>query len=224
VAKKKVQEEKPPGQQWLVTFSDCMTLLLCFFVLLLSFSSFDEQSLSRLEGVMDVRHFREMTKIPERVPESEVTRPKTVLDQTREGSDRIMDVDPQVIHHPKRRDQVFDSDVYKASKTLYIPSDRLFEKGTAQWKREGRGILRQIAELVVLVPSHVSIAESSLAREGQATDLGLMRSMAVMKYLVVKSGLDAGQFGVMGSDPGLINRFAGRRVIQISLRNKGLLK
>ncbi|MFP4141138.1 MAG: flagellar motor protein MotB, partial [Phycisphaerae bacterium] len=204
--------------------SDCMTLLLCFFVLLLSFSSFDEQSLSRLEGVMDVRHFRDMTEIRERVPESEVTRPKTVLDQTRDGSDRIMDVDPKVIHHPKRRDQVFDSDVYKASKTLYIPSDRLFRKGTAHWKREGRDILRQIAELIVLVPSHVSIAESTLDREGQATDLGLMRSMAVMKYLVVKSGLDSEQFGVMGSDPGLINRFAGRRVIQISLRNKGLLR
>lgn len=224
MAKKKVPEDKPPGQGWLVTFSDCMTLLLCFFVLLLSFSSFDEQSLSRLEGVMDVRHFQEMTDIKERVPESDVTRPKTVIDQTRLGSDRIMDIDPKVIHYPKRRRQVLDTDVYKSRKVLYIPSDRLFREGTAQWKREGREVLRQIAELIRLVPSHVTIAESSRPREGQATDLGLMRSMAVMKYLVVKSGLDSEQFGVMGSDPGLINRFAGRSVIQVTLRNKGLLR
>jgi chemotaxis protein MotB len=224
VAKKKVPEDKPPGQGWLVTFSDCMTLLLCFFVLLLSFSSFDQQSLSRLEGVIDVRHFKEMTDIKEQVAEADVTRPKTVIDQTRLGSDRIMDIDPKVIHHPKRRREVFDSDVYKDRKVLYIPSDRLFRKDSAQWKRDGRDVLRRIAELIVLVPSHVTVAESSKAREGQASDLGLMRSMAVMKYLVVKSGLDSEQFGVMGSDPGLINRFGGRSVIQVTLRNKGLLR
>ena len=45
------KEKKPPPQdeeqgapEWMVTFSDCMTLLLTFFVLLLSFSSFDDKA------------------------------------------------------------------------------------------------------------------------------------------------------------------------------------
>ena len=43
------RERKPEPQhtdgapEWMVTFSDCMTLLLTFFVLLLSFSSFDDR-------------------------------------------------------------------------------------------------------------------------------------------------------------------------------------
>ena len=43
------RQEKPEPQhadgapEWMVTFSDCMTLLLTFFVLLLSFSSFDDK-------------------------------------------------------------------------------------------------------------------------------------------------------------------------------------
>ena len=36
-------EEAPSAPEWMVTFSDCMTLLLTFFVLLLTFSSFDDK-------------------------------------------------------------------------------------------------------------------------------------------------------------------------------------
>ncbi|MHC4104970.1 MAG: flagellar motor protein MotB, partial [Planctomycetota bacterium] len=43
--KKQVVEDEAPGApEWMVTFSDCMTLLLTFFVLLLSFSSFDDKT------------------------------------------------------------------------------------------------------------------------------------------------------------------------------------
>ena len=45
-----VPEEDQGAPEWMVTFSDCMTLLLTFFVLLLSFSSFS-----------DVSNYRKMT-------------------------------------------------------------------------------------------------------------------------------------------------------------------
>jgi len=38
---KQPEEELDGAPEWMVTFSDCMTLLLTFFVLLLSYSSFD---------------------------------------------------------------------------------------------------------------------------------------------------------------------------------------
>ena len=42
--KKQPEPEQQAGApEWMVTFSDCMTLLLTFFVLLLSFSSFDDK-------------------------------------------------------------------------------------------------------------------------------------------------------------------------------------
>ena len=51
-----VDEGGPSVPDWMITFSDCMTLLLTFFVLLLSFSSFDEASLSKLDGAFRVDH------------------------------------------------------------------------------------------------------------------------------------------------------------------------
>ena len=44
-ATKYSHEEQPSGAPgWMVTFSDCMTLLLTFFVLMLSFASFEDST------------------------------------------------------------------------------------------------------------------------------------------------------------------------------------
>ena len=42
------EEEQGGAPDWMVTFSDCMTLLLTFFVLLLSFSTFGKKTLPKL--------------------------------------------------------------------------------------------------------------------------------------------------------------------------------
>ena len=52
--KKSPPADEPAGApEWMVTFSDCMTLLLTFFVLLLSFSSFDDQDLAIMKDSMN---------------------------------------------------------------------------------------------------------------------------------------------------------------------------
>src|SRR4030042_5926969 len=55
-------DEAPGAPEWMVTFSDCMTLLLTFFVLLLSFSSFDDRVFSRLR-IIYCRAFPTITPI-----------------------------------------------------------------------------------------------------------------------------------------------------------------
>ncbi|MGC9328817.1 MAG: flagellar motor protein MotB, partial [Candidatus Hinthialibacter sp.] len=45
------KEEKPSGApEWLCTFSDMMSLLLCFFVLLFSMSSIDKKKMIQAVG------------------------------------------------------------------------------------------------------------------------------------------------------------------------------
>ena len=45
-------EEEGPSQGWLATFADLMALLMCFFVLLLSFSEIDVQKYKQVAGSM----------------------------------------------------------------------------------------------------------------------------------------------------------------------------
>ena len=47
-----LDEEEGPSQGWLATFADLMALLMCFFVLLLSFSEIDVQKYKQVAGSM----------------------------------------------------------------------------------------------------------------------------------------------------------------------------
>ena len=46
------EESKPGAPMWMATFADLMSLLMCFFVLLLSFSEMDVQKYKQIAGSM----------------------------------------------------------------------------------------------------------------------------------------------------------------------------
>ena len=60
-----VEDEEPGAPEWMVTFSDCMTLLLTFFVLLLSFSSFSDIANYRKMTVSFADRFNSLSDTPE---------------------------------------------------------------------------------------------------------------------------------------------------------------
>ena len=68
VNKQVEQDEEPGAPEWMVTFSNCMTLLLTFFVLLLSFSSFDERIFKKLQMIFQAE-LPKVTKLEERSKE-----------------------------------------------------------------------------------------------------------------------------------------------------------
>ena len=47
------EEDDGPDQGWLVTFSDLLSLLLCFFVVLLSVADFDPIKYKQIQSVFD---------------------------------------------------------------------------------------------------------------------------------------------------------------------------
>ena len=47
-----VQEENTGAPAWVMTFADLMSLLMCFFVLLLAFSEMDVEKFKQLSGSM----------------------------------------------------------------------------------------------------------------------------------------------------------------------------
>ena len=74
---KQVEEDEAPGApEWMVTFSDCMTLLLTFFVLLLSFSSFDERIFKKLQMILR-EDLPKITKLEKRSKDSIISPDQT---------------------------------------------------------------------------------------------------------------------------------------------------
>jgi chemotaxis protein MotB len=214
------REDKKPSQAWMVTFSDTMTLLLCFFVMLLSFSSFDQRSLTRLEGVMDVDSLEAPTEIKKRIEDTERPTPR-IFEVTQKGSMMPTELDPKITRHPKRRDPSFQDDVYKDRKVFYLPSEKLFMPRRPVWRGGGKErYLGKIAKLLKVYPCRVVVGESTDPAGGTADETSLRRAQMAMEYLILSTRLPKDLFNLSATDTGASGRFAGKPVLTVTLYSK----
>jgi chemotaxis protein MotB len=190
-SKKEEPDEAPGAPVWMVTFSDCMTLLLTFFVLLLSFSSFDEKvfrklKASFLKALPDVIQSDEANKDAVLPTEQIEVTPELV-----EGSEK-----PTLIkgfEDNLKEDTPVD---FRRRKVFTISSEIIFwGKGTLI-STEGRHIMAKMASFLKEVPSRVVVSENGPASEEGAERLGLPRAWAVMEYLTTEHNLNKKWFSI----------------------------
>jgi len=192
-ARKQPEPEQEAGApEWMVTFSDCMTLLLTFFVLLLSFSSFDNvedlfklkvifedqfsfssQKATKNEALFSVKSIREDDDLDKG---SE----KPTLTKGQEGNLK-QDTEPVNFR---------DRNVFLSS------SDEIFWGNGTVISLQGRKTLSAMASFLKEVPGRVVISENSLGSFRSNDNLGLKREWAVIEYFTTKQGLDKGQFSI----------------------------
>jgi chemotaxis protein MotB len=183
------QDEDPGAPEWMVTFSDCMTLLLTFFVLLLTFSSFDERVFKKLRVIycdaFPTIHSR-IRASKESLLETEQLRYVEDIDK---GSEKATyeDGSEGALIETHTND-------YKKHKVFLIRSDEVFwGKGTAM-SQQGREILSTFAHFIKDTPENVVISENDLQQNNP--ELGMARTWAVIEYLTKKEGLDMNRFNI----------------------------
>lgn len=205
---------------WIVTFSDCMTLLLCFFVLLLTFSSFDEMSLKKLQGVfenMEVTSLEERRNKPKDSLVAPVERP---VDWTDQGSERPTDSEKRIVKNPKAPRVITDSDAFSNRKVFYIPSGRLFWGKGSSMTPSGRKQLGILASFMKSLPCQTTIGELAPEKELQVSSSvqkSLRRAWAVADYLIDKQGLDRSRFSIAVPNLGPGEQPYQEKMIQIAL-------
>ncbi len=210
--------EDKPRQPWLLTYSDLVTLLLTFFVLLLSMSSMNRVTLSRIST-----HFGEQGEVragvtgtvPERIRllEPLLARPAQVYAHQREikellfpgaelppGIDRSMlDKNLRILEHPE-------------GVVLALTDDLLFAPGQWQLREVSRPLLALLAEVLEYITADVALsghsdpraegAPSASQAEGDAAgyELAGRRALTVLEYFVQRK-LDPARFSVAGYGP-----------------------
>ncbi len=197
-SKKAESDEAPGAPLWMVTFSDCMTLLLTFFVLLLSFSSFDDKvfrklKMSFMEALPGASHPDEKNRDAVLLIEQIETMPELV-----EGSEK-----PTLI---KGLDNNLKEDTptdFRRLKVFTISSERIFWGRGTLISAEGRRIMTKMASFLKEVPSRVGVSENGPASEQGAVlgtpygeQLGLPRAWAVMEYLTTEQNLSKKWFSI----------------------------
>lgn len=209
--KKKKPPEEGIDQGWIVTFSDCMTLLLCFFVLLLTFSSFDEVKFDQLAGAFRAMNFDSLDDARYRQPDSLIERedtPNSVDKGSRTPTDEERHNDP-----PRAPLDILDVDMEKDRTIIYLPSQKVFWGMGIALSSEARQYLATMAKYIKGTSCRVIIGESS---SGQ---IGLRRSWRVMQFFSKEENIEADRFSLDGVCDPQSQRFAGQPILAITLMN-----
>jgi chemotaxis protein MotB len=193
---KAVEADEPASApEWMVTFSDCMTLLLTFFVLLVTFSSFDELVFRKLKVIFsnslssvsrpDKKDRDSFLPVQQIEPTAELGQGSEKPTLAKGWEDNLKEETESVDFHKR--------------KVFLIPSKRIFwGKGTAI-SSEGRDIMSTMATFLREVPSRVVISENGPVTNEDIKKFGLLRAWVVMEHLTMKQGLDKKKFSISAS-------------------------
>ncbi|MFP4258049.1 MAG: flagellar motor protein MotB [Desulfovermiculus sp.] len=186
---------------WMITYSDMVTLLLTFFVLLLSMSDIDKikfvkavGSLRGALGVMETSDFEDIYPI-------ELLKKSTLFDE------RVQRVYEQIESRIEDLNINEDIEVVKdrGAVVLRLNNSILFDSGSSRLKPGADPVLFEVAELVRPLQLDLRIEGHTddtpvLSAEYSNWDLSVERAVAVLKFfaqekLVARDRLSAAGYG-----------------------------
>jgi hypothetical protein len=190
--KRQASDGGPSAPIWLLSFSDCMTNLLTFFVLLVTFSSYDNEARESIRALGKVmrKTFPGFTKSDPSdnsaiVPTNQIW----AAEEPAYGSEK-----PSVTTTSNATEGVLralpETPGYKDCRVLLMPSKRVFLGKSMALSPEGRHITALIASFLKDAPGRVVVSEHG--PDGDSTDAhtGLSRAWAVVEVLKAQQGLD----------------------------------
>lgn len=185
--------------KWVVTFGDMMSLLLCFFVLLLSFSTTDVVKYREMAGSM-----KEAFGIMASIPDTQIPAGQTIVAQHIQLPPAMTAL--VTVRATAMRMDDSSSDVEMEAGAdwvrIKVDGDTLFESGEYR-VREGAGaILDDIGDLAnefdgtIIIEGHTDTDGPNDSRfrddEGYLGnyELGALRAVSVLDYLVRQKNVD----------------------------------
>lgn len=214
MAKVKKPDDAPPGApDWMVTFSDCMTLLLTFFVLLLSFAGFGEEILNGIGqsfadalpsiGRMSKTESASMWQNNQAKRRDKVTKGTETRTLTKDDTDNFM----------KEKKPLN----FKNLRVFSIASEKVFWGGGSAISSTGKEVLNAFASFIATTPSRIVISETG---PGESHDVGLPRALAVLRYLTETRRINKNDFSITSSYTKRGPKRAGRELVLTMLERE----
>jgi chemotaxis protein MotB len=201
--------KKGQSAAWLITFSDLMTLLLTFFVLLLSMSSMDTTMFTRISA-----HLRSLSAIPVsgpgRVPErlEIVTRllkdPQNILEKRNRLKDLLFPLDllPKELS-PGELEKNLSILEHPEGVVIVLTQGLLFSPGSSSLNEKGKKLLDALTPVIFRVNADVNISGHSAALAENGADgynLSFLRAAVVLEHFL-HAKLSPDRFSVSGYGP-----------------------
>jgi chemotaxis protein MotB len=228
--KKKAKKAVAGAPAWMVTFSDMVTLLLTFFVLLLSMATMDkvkfENAAGSLKGAFGVLSSADLTKMDD----------PRVMDFAPIDDDLTTRLYQNIRATMKRLKLDEDMELVRdrGAVVLRIKESVLFGAGSTELKPLAHEVLRKVASLVRPLPLSLRIeghTDDTPTRNPQLDnwDISTSRSVAVLKFFAKQKLIPLGRMSALGygseqprvPNTSVENRALNRRVefVMESLQN-----
>ncbi len=204
MARKRVGDEPAAGTPaWMATYSDMVTLLLCFFVLLFSFATLDVQkfqaiaqsmngSLGVLDSGMTVSMEPLVNSFPGDSPAEEIEEFKKLYEEMNEyikennlGASITLRLDERGL-------------------LVRFMDNVLFESGKADLTPQAREIINKVAEVIrqndknVRIEGHTDNIPINTSKFPSNWELSTTRAVNVVKYLIEENGIEAKRLSASG--------------------------
>ena len=200
--------EEPTAPAWMATFGDMMSLLLCFFVLLMSFASMDVRRFAVVSGSMkdafgvQTLHPGIVTAVSTSIVElsdTESTPLVRVIDvPNRNPSEAEQSLMARIEMSMREHDvdRLLQIETTSAGVVLRMPGRMLFAQGSAELVPEAVVYLHEVAALLEATPGDIAIeghSDPSPLRSGsQRTNwhLSAERAVTTLVHLIEVEGVD----------------------------------
>ena len=228
MAKKRSSEESSNSMGWMVTFSDLITLLLTFFVLLLTMCSLEAGKIEQFQAActqaMGVLLEGKFSQVQERI----ITSSKKRIDEKVIKTDNFLKQYSglkTILLQENARGNVEFTELEKGL-SIIIRDDLLFRTGRSEVNPAGGSVLQKIGKTIkdfggtVMVEGHTDNMPIRTTRFPSNWELSTARAVSVVRYLTEVVGAGPDRFSAVGygdtkpkvSNDSPENRIKNRRV------------
>lgn len=197
----------PGAPKWVVTFGDLMSLLLCFFVLLLSFSEMDKQKYKQVAGSMEkafgVQRKNRVMQIPKGMKLIAKDFDQEAI-ATRIKEDLGREIDHLIKDHLENLKDQIALESGENEVIIRLMGESTFDSGKADIRGQLKPLLERVGSILDKATGDISIAGHTdnipIRRGPFKTNLRLSaaRASAVAEYFIAESRIDPQRISTMG--------------------------
>lgn len=204
------EEEESGGDDWILTYGDLMTQLVCFFVLLISFSSINaaklQQALMSIQEALGGSGAGVLTAMPSAIEDLPKSSQYDINDQ------RLIELESKISEYIERQKLSDHVETKMTKEGLVITLNQkeksvFFDSADAKIKEEAYPILNEIGKLISNLPNnvriegHTDIRPINTAQFPSNWELSTMRATNVLRYLSSNSNIASKRFSAAGYGP-----------------------
>lgn len=197
----------PGAPKWVVTFGDLMSLLLCFFVLLLSFSEMDRQKYKQVAGSLEkafgVQRKMRVMEIPKGMKIIAKDFDQEII-ETRIREDLGKEIDDMLSTQLEEFKDQITMEANENEVIIRLMGESTFDSGKVEIREKLKPLLIRVAKVLekdggdVIIAGHTDNVPIRRGPYKTNLRLSIARAAAVAEYILSHSKIDAKRISTMG--------------------------